>query len=202
MLGGGGTLIRYQPHPLSRLPFHAFNVVLVSCGHFRSHFGQNVISSLSMPMVSNRPYSFLVIVFTPEVIGRRGCWRGTRKTIISFCLVRSYNKTMDGLVIKKKFVLSFWKKKKIVLSLGQKKKIVLRGKNPDPPLVMKWEAPKSYMACYFISWHRTLCDIEWRFLQPLVFFWFMATFCNYIIIDTLIIKSNLYIYFCSLFIYR
>ena len=69
----GGTLIRYQPHPLSRSPFHAFNVVLVSCGHFRSHFGQNVISSLSMPMVSNRPYSFLVIVFTPEVIGRRGC---------------------------------------------------------------------------------------------------------------------------------
>ena len=69
--GGGGTLIRYQPHPLSRLPFHAFNVVLASCDHFRSHFGQNVISSLSMPMVSNRPYSFLVIVFTPEVIGRR-----------------------------------------------------------------------------------------------------------------------------------
>ena len=80
----GGTLIRYQSHPLSRLPFHAFNVVLVSCGHFRSYFGQNVISSLSMPMVSNRPYSFLVIVFMPEVIGRRGCWRGTRKTIISF----------------------------------------------------------------------------------------------------------------------
>ena len=75
---GGGTLIRYQPHPLSH------NVVLVSCGHFRSHFGQNVISSLSMPTVSNRPYSFLVILFTPEVIGRRGCWRGTRKTIISF----------------------------------------------------------------------------------------------------------------------
>ena len=23
----GGTLIRYQPHPLSRSPFHAFNVV-------------------------------------------------------------------------------------------------------------------------------------------------------------------------------
>ena len=62
-----------QPHPLSRSPFHAFNVVLVSCGHFRSHFGLNVISSLSMPMVSNRPYSFLVIVFKPEVIGRRGC---------------------------------------------------------------------------------------------------------------------------------
>ena len=69
----GGILIRYQSHPLSRSPFHAFNVVLVSCGHFRSHVGQNVISSLSMPMVSNRPYSFLVIVFTPEVIGRRGC---------------------------------------------------------------------------------------------------------------------------------
>ena len=71
-------------HPLSRSPFHAFNVVLVSCGHFRSHFGQNVISSLSMPMVSNRPYGFLVIVFTPEVIGRHRFWRGARKTIISF----------------------------------------------------------------------------------------------------------------------
>ena len=57
----GGILIRYQPHPLSHSPFHAFNVVLVSCGHFRSHFGQNVISSLSMPMVSNRPYSFLIL---------------------------------------------------------------------------------------------------------------------------------------------
>ena len=68
--GGGAPLSDTSP-----TPSHAchFNVVLVSCGHFRSHFGQNVISSLSMPMVSNRPYSLLVIVFTPEVIGRRGC---------------------------------------------------------------------------------------------------------------------------------
>ena len=49
---------------------------------------------------------------------------------------------MDGLVIKKKLYFHSERKKKIVLSLGQKKKIVLRGKNPDPPLVMKWEAPK------------------------------------------------------------
>ena len=57
-------------------------------------------------------------------------------------LVRSYNKTMDGLVIKK-IVLSFWKKKKIVLSF--EKKIVLRGKNPDPPpLVKKLEAPYNH----------------------------------------------------------
>ena len=47
------------PHSLSHSPFHAFNVVLVSCGHFISHFGQIVISSLSMPMVSNRPNSFV-----------------------------------------------------------------------------------------------------------------------------------------------
>ena len=145
----GGTLIRYQPHPLSRSPFHAFNVLLVSCGHFRSHFGQNVISSLSMPMVSNRPYSFLVIVFMPEVIGRRGFWRGARKTIISFSFspIMAYNKTMDRLVIKKNctFIL---KEKKIVLSFGQKKKIVLRGKNPDPPLVMKWEAPYGLWSIY------------------------------------------------------
>ena len=45
-------------------------------------------------------------------------------------LVRSYNKTMDGLVIKK-IVLSFGKK--IVLSFGQRKNIVLWGKNADPP---------------------------------------------------------------------
>ena len=141
---------KYYPipaHPLSRSPFHAFNVVLVSCGHFRSHFGQNVISSLSMPMVSNRPYSFLVIVFTPEVVGRRGFWRGARKDH-NIILVRSYNKTMDGLVIKKKLYFHSERKKKLYFHSDRKKKIVLRGKNPDPPLVMKWEAP-------YITWeHR------------------------------------------------
>ena len=131
----GGTLIRYQPHPLSRSPFHAFNVVLVSCGHFRSHFGQNVISSLSMPMVSNRPYSFLVIVFTPEVIGRRGFWRGARKTIISFSFspIMAYNKTMDGLVIKKKLYFHSERKKKLYFHSDRKKKLYSGVKTRTPP---------------------------------------------------------------------
>ena len=52
----------------------------------------------------------------------------------------AYNKTMDGLVIKKNctFIL---KEKKNCTFIRTEKKIVLRGKNPDPPLVMKWEAP-------------------------------------------------------------
>ena len=139
--GGGAPLSRYQPHPLSRLPFHAFNVVLASCDQFRSHFGQNVISSLSMPMVSNRPYSFLVIVFTPEVIGQT-LMLTRHSQNHNIILVRSYNKTMDGLVIKKKLYFHSERKKKLYFHWDRKKKIVLWGKNPDPPLVMKWEAPK------------------------------------------------------------
>ena len=117
---GGGTLIRYQPHPLSRLPFHAFNVVLASCDHFRTHFGQNVISSLSMPMVSNRPYSF----FSYCVYAR-----SHRQTLMltrhsqnhNIILVRSYNKTMDGLVIKKKLYFHSERKKKLYFHWDRKK---------------------------------------------------------------------------------
>ena len=135
--------IRYQPHPLSRLPFHAFNVVLVSCGHFISHFGQNVISSLSMPMVSNRPYSFLVnyCVYTRSHRQTRMLTRHSQNHNI--ILVRSYNKTMDGLVNKKKIVLSFSKKKKIVLSLGQKKNcpLILTG-----PILLSEKKPREMLS--------------------------------------------------------
>ena len=144
----GGTLSRYQPHPLSRSPFHAFNVVLVSCGHFRSHFGQNVIVHYQCQWSAIDPivFYFNICVFIYARSHRQTRMLTRRSQNHNIILVRSYNKTMDGLVIKKKIVLSFWKKKKIVLSFGQKKKIVLRGKNPDPPLVMKWEAPKA-MIC-------------------------------------------------------
>ena len=47
-------------------------------------------------------------------------------------LVRSYNKTMDGLVIKKKLYFHSERKKNCTF-IGTEKKIVLRGKNPDPP---------------------------------------------------------------------
>ena len=135
------SIIRYQPHPLSRSPFHAFNVVLVSCGHFRSHFGQNVISSLSMPMVSNIPYSFLVMVFTPEVIGRRGFWRGARKDH-NIILVRSYNKTMDGLVIKKKLYFHS-EKKKLYFHSDRKKKLYSGVKTRTPPWLWNGRPLKS-----------------------------------------------------------
>ena len=130
---------KYYPTPAPP-PLALAISCLQRCGHFRSHFGQNVISSLSMSMVSNRPYSVLVIVFTPEVIGRRGFWRGARKDH-NIILVRSYNKTMDGLVIKKK--LYFLKEKKNCTFIRTEKKKLYSGvkTRTPPPLVMKWEAP-------------------------------------------------------------
>ena len=47
-------------------------------------------------------------------------------------LVRSYNKTMNGLVINKNCTF-IRKEKKLHFHLDRKKIIVLRGKNPDPP---------------------------------------------------------------------
>ena len=41
------------------------------------------------------------------------------------------------------------KEKKNCTFIWTEKKIVLRGKNPDPPLVMKWEAPYLYGYGYY-----------------------------------------------------
>ena len=121
---GGGTLIRYQPHPLSRLPFHAFNVVLVSCGHFRSHFGQNVISSLSMPMDP-------IVFYARSHKQTRMLTRHSQNHNI--ILVRSYNKTMDGLVIKKKLYFHSERKKKLYFHWDRKKKLYSGVKTRTPP---------------------------------------------------------------------
>ena len=108
------------PPPPSRAAISCLQrCVSISCGHFRSHFGQNVIGSLSMPMVSNRPNSFLVIVFT-QVIGPQNH---------NIILVRSYNRPMDGLVIQKQLHLhSEWKQN---CTFIPRKKKLYSGVNPS-----------------------------------------------------------------------
>ena len=128
-----------HPYPipaptLSRSSFHAFNVVLVSCGHFRWLLDLILAKMWSVhyqcqwSAIDPRFFSYCVYARS-----HRQTRMLTRRPQNHNILVWSYNKPMDGLVIKK-----------IVLSFGQKKKLYsgVKTRNPPPPrLVMKWDAP-------------------------------------------------------------